>query len=163
MSSTEPRFERDLEVSGRPYRVVDVWRGESGFGILHFVDAATADGTADRRALVTPEIQLDSLDDPVLRDLFEAGSVLTETERRFTAPDGRRWLAQNRGPVWAGRAAAEGHTGVRFTSLEGSYETLAAPAGHVGEMADAELEELWQAASRSAREEKPAPGDDGRS
>jgi hypothetical protein len=159
--STAHRFERELEVSGSLFRVVAVWRGEeSGYGILYFFKARADDGSTDRRALLMPDTEPDRLDDSRLMELFEGGRALTDTEKRFTAPDGRQWLAQNRGPVWAGRAA-EGHSGIRFTSLEGERETIIAAAGHLGEMPTAELEARWREASQAARpaEREPDAGE----
>jgi len=80
-----------------------------------------------------------------------AGAVgLTGTEAVFTAPDGRRWLAQAVGPVWAGSEAAEGLVGTMFTSIDGRFERFEVggsplrPDREDPERVRAELEDLWR-------------------
>lgn len=155
MKAAETRFEAELDVAEGRVRVVTLWRGEeTGYGVLYFLDMDSADGTTDRRALLRPGADPDNLAPAQLAELFETARPLTETERRFPAGDERPWLAQNRGPVWAGRSAAEGHTGILFTSLTGKRESYSIPAGHVGEMSVTELEaqrrEAVLAAERAA-------------
>jgi hypothetical protein len=151
MSGTGDRFECELEVEGRLYRATAAWRGpETGYGVLYFFPSDGGEGDrGDRRALLTPEVSLRDLGESSLLPLYDAGRPLTETERRFAAADGRQWLAQSRGPVWAGRSGAEGGSGILFTSLEGEPESLRGAGGHVGEMSDEELSALWSGAARS--------------
>jgi hypothetical protein len=148
MSGTGDRFECELEVEGRLYRATAAWRGpETGYGVLYFFPSDGGEGDrGDRRALLTPEVSLRDLGESSLLPFYEAGRPLTETERRFSAADGRRWLAQSRGPVWADRSGAEGGFGILFTSLEGEPESLRGAGGHVGEMSDEELSARWSGA-----------------
>ncbi len=154
MSGEVRRFEREIVIGGETYRACVAWRGrETGYGLLYFHPVTEAAGDReDRRALLAPSEASGGLTDARLRELFEAARPLTVTERRFTAGDGRRWLAQNRGPVWAERSAAEGHTGVVFTSLEDEVQRVSSPGRHVVEMSDDELGELLQAAHAGADE-----------
>lgn len=152
MSGTGDRFEREFEVEGRIYRATAAWRGpETGYGILYFFPSDVAESDrGDRRALLTPEANLRDLPESSLVTLYDAGRPLTETERRFAPADGRQWLAQSRGPVWAGRSGAEGGSEILFTSLEGEPESLRAAGGHVGEVSDEELSALWSAAQMTS-------------
>ncbi len=148
MSREARRFEREIVIEGETYRACVVWRGrETDYGLLYFQPVTEAAGDReDRRALLASSEGFRELTDTRLRELFESARSLTVTERRFTADDGRRWLAQNRGPVWAERSAAEGHTGVVFTSLEDEVQRLSSPGPHVVEMSDDELGELLRVA-----------------
>ena len=148
MSGTSDRFECELEVEGCLCRATTAWRGpETGYGVLYFFPSdREADDRGDRRALIAPEVSIRTLGQSGLLSLYEAGRPLTETERRFTAADGHQWLAQSRGPVWAGRSGAEGGSGILFTSLEGEPESLRASGAHVGEMSEEELSALWRGA-----------------
>ncbi len=156
MRGAGDRFECELEVEGRLYRATAAWRGpETGYGVLYFFPSDAADSAdeaegdrGDRRALLTPEVSLPELGESSLLLLYDSGRPLTETERRFAAADGRQWLAQSRGPVWAGRSGAEGGSGILFTSLEGKPESLRAAGGHVGEISDEELLALWRGAAQ---------------
>lgn len=154
MSGTNDRFQRDVTVGGRLFRATVAWVGpESGYGLLYFFPSDEAEGgRADRRALVTPDTDLSTLDESGLVALYDSGRPLTETERRFVAADGRRWLAQNIGPVWADRTAADGGSGILFTSLEDDAESLRAFGGHVGDLSAEEL----SAALRGALERRSA-------
>jgi hypothetical protein len=154
MRGAGDRFECELEVEGRLYRVSAAWRGpETGYGVLYFFPSDGADEAegdrGDRRVLLTPEVSLPDLGESSLLLLYDSGRPLTETERRFAAADGRQWLAQSRGPVWAGRSGAEGGSGILFTSLEGKPESLRAAGGHVGEISDEELLARWRGAGQS--------------
>jgi hypothetical protein len=164
MSGTGDRFERELEVEGRLHRATAAWRGpETGYGILYFFSSDAAEGDrSDRRALLTPEVSLRDMGKSSLLTLYDAGRPLTETERRFAAADGRQWLAQSRGPVWAGRSGAEGGSGILFTSLEGEPESLRAAGGHVGEVSDEELSALWRGAAQQAATDASAKEPDER-
>lgn len=148
-------------VGGRLFRATAAWRGpDTGFGLLYFFPVDEAQGDrADRRALVTPDVDLSILDEASLVALYDSGRPLTETERRFAAADGRQWLAQNSGPVWAGRAGAEGGTGILFTSLEGDVGSLRASGGHVGDLSVEELSAAWRGASERASREDPSERD----
>jgi hypothetical protein len=164
MSGTGDRFEREFEVEGRLHRATAAWRGpETGYGILYFFSSDAAEGDrSDRRALLTPEVSLRDMGESSLLTLYDAGRPLTETERRFAAADGRQWLAQSRGPVWAGRSGAEGGSGILFTSLEGEPESLRAAGGHVGEVSDEELSALWRGAAQQAAADASAKEPDER-
>ena len=154
MSGEAGRLEREIVIGGETYRACVAWRGkETGYGLLYFHLITEAAGDReDRRALLAPSEGSRELTDTRLRELFESARPLTATERRFTAGDGRRWLAQNRGPVWAERSAAEGHTGVVFTSLEDEVQRLSSPGRHVVEISDDELGELLRVAHAGAAE-----------
>ncbi len=154
MSGEARRFEGEIVIGGETYRACVAWRGrETGYGLLYFHPVTEAAGDReDRRALLAPSEGSGELTDTRLRELFEAARPLTVTERRFTAGDGRRWLAQNRGPVWAERSAAEGHTGVVFSSLEDELQRVSSAGRHVVEMSDDELGELLRATHAGADE-----------
>jgi hypothetical protein len=136
------RSVRRLVHDDRKYEARVPWRSSSGLGLCFFVALdsevpAEAD-RADRRAALERGQNLDSMSDAELAERLETGSVLTNTERRFEAPDGESWLAQNIGPVWAEGAAA-GLTGVLFTSLSGSGQRWRTAAGHIGALRASEL------------------------
>ncbi|MCL7980351.1 MAG: hypothetical protein M8865_10665 [marine benthic group bacterium] len=101
------------------------------------------------RFILEPGARLDGLDEGELAVHLEAATGLTGTEATFVAPDGRRWLAQAAGPVWAASEGAEGLVATRFTSLEGPYESFESPGSPLRpdrpEDADiaAELSQLW--------------------
>jgi hypothetical protein len=159
MTGKARRFEREIAIGGETYRACVAWRGrETGFGLLYFHPVGeAADDRADLRALLAPGEGPDRLTDARLRELFDEARPLTVTERRFTAGDGRRWLAQNRGPVWAERSAAEGHTGIVFTSLEDEVERVSSPGRHVAEMSDDELGDLLRASRAGPGQGTRAP------
>ena len=156
--SMEQRSTRVVENGEASFRAVVAWRGRSSDrGLLYFValdgEGADPDDRRDRRALLEPGRALADLSDGELRERLEGGAPLTDTERRFRAPDGRLWLAQSIGPVWADEDPAEGATGLLLTSLEGPHERLRAPGAHASEMEEDELADLWRAADTA--------GDDG--
>ena len=128
MSREARRFEREIVIGGETYRACVAWRGrETDYGLLYFHPVTEAAGDReDRRALLAPSEGSRELTDTRLRELFEAARPLTVTERRFTAGDGRQWLVQNRGPVWAERSAAEGH------QVEGQEPLRHGAREHVG-------------------------------
>ena len=160
MSGEARRFEREIVIGGETYRACVAWRGsETGYGLLYFRSVTEAAGDReDRRALLAPNEGSEELTEARLRELFEAARSLTVTERRFTGGEGREWLAQNRGPVWAERSAAEGHAGVVFTSLEDEVQRVSSPGRHVAEMSDDDLGELLRAARAGAHEGPGARG-----
>lgn len=161
------REEREIASDGQRWRASVARRGPSGHALVYFVPLedgeAAADDRRDRRAGLEPGRQLFDLEDDELEDRLEEGTPLTGTERRFRAPDGRLWLAQNVGPVWADEDPAEGTTGIVFTSLEGAAERLAAADGHLDRMSASELADRWRGADPrgdAARGDAPAAEDD---
>lgn len=150
MADGAPRPERDVQSEAGRYRAVEAWRSSDGHGLCYFLplepegSAVAPDDRGDRRAALDPSEALDSLTSGELTALLEEAVPLTPTERRFRAPDGRLWLGQSEGPVWAeGGGAAEGLTGVLFTSLEGAARRGRSDGGHVGRMSEEELREAW--------------------
>lgn len=149
------RTTREMEAGGRRWRAVEAWRGPAGWSLVYFLprgdgaeagDGVVSDDGADRRAALGPGRTLSELDPDDLRELWEAGTGLTGTERRFRAPDGRWWLAQSVGPVWAEDGVAGGLTGVLFTRLEGPQRRVEGDGEHVGDAAAEELAGWWRAA-----------------
>lgn len=159
------REEREFTSDGARWRAVPARRGRSGHTLVYFLpvegDAVVDDDGRDRRAGLEPGRRLSDLDEDGLRTLLERGTRLTGTERRFRAPDGRLWLVQSVGPVWADDGVAEGLTGLVFTSLEGPPERLAAEGGHAGRMSPSDLSRSWRRAARQRGEWPSAPGDAG--
>lgn len=151
------RENRVVETGGGRWRAAEAWRGRGGVGLLYFVALAdgepTGDREGDRRASLEPDEQLGDLSKDALLERLEAGTPLTDTERRFRAPDGDLWLAQSVGPVWAEDDVAEGLTGIVFTALEGETRRATGAGGHVGEAGEAELVARW----RSAVDDDRAP------
>lgn len=145
------RGERVLEADGRSWRVVEAWRAESGPGLVYFLpleddgEVVGRDDREDRRAALEPEETVEGLSARELSERLSRATPLTVTERRFRAPDGRSWLAQSVGPVWS-EGTASGLTGLLFTALEGPAARFRAGGGHVGEMAEGELERRWRRA-----------------
>lgn len=144
------REERELGSEGGRWRASLARRGPSGHALVYFVPLedgeVVADDRRDRRAGLEPGRALSDLEADELGARLERGTELTGTERRFRAPDGRLWLVQNVGPVWAEDDPAEGTTGLVFTSLEGPAERLVADDGHVGRMSESELADRWRTA-----------------
>lgn len=143
------RGTRVVEAGGRRFRAALAWRGSaSDYGLLYFValdgGEPDPDDRQDRRSLVEPGLTLDAVSEEELRRSAAEGKPLTDTERRFRAPDGRLWLAQSAGPVWADREPAEGSTGLVFTALEGPADRLRGPGAHAGERTEDELADLWR-------------------
>lgn len=157
------RRARELESGSGRFRAVVAWRGRaSGSGLLYFVamdgDAPDPDDRRDRRAPLDFERSLEDVPEDELAGALEGGTPLTATERRFRAPDGRLWLAQGVGPVWADEDPAEGSTGLLLTALEGPVRRLEAEGGHPGRMDDGDLSDAWR---RAAPEEGDGPGGKG--
>lgn len=161
------RSSRELESDGERYRAALAWRGRSsGRGLVYFLaldgDEPDPDDRRDRRVPLTDADAFAELSEGELSGLLEEAAPLTETERRFRAPDGRLWLAQSVGPVWADEDPAEGSTGLLLTALEGEPERLRGPGVHVGRLDGTELADLWRRAGDGEREgEEDAVGDDG--
>lgn len=144
------RAERSLEADGRTWRVVEAWRAESGLALAYFLPLeedgeVRPDDRADRRAALETGESLEDLPADTLRARLGEATPLTATERRFRAPDGRLWLVQSVGPVWA-EGTASGLTGLLFTALEGAGERARSGGGHAGEMSAGELERRWRRA-----------------
>ena len=103
-----------------------------------------------RRVLLDPGRRIAELADDELATELAAACGLTATEAVFTAPDGRRWLAQAVGPVWAGSEAATGLVGTMFTSIDGRFERFEVCGSPLRsgdedpERVRAELQELWR-------------------
>lgn len=155
------RPSREFDAGGVRWRAVAAWRGRSGHGLLYFLPLeggeAAGDDRRDRRALLEPGRELPGLGPEELEELRERGTPLTGTERRFRAPDGRLWLVQSVGPVWADDGVAEGLTGLVFTSLEGEAERLTAGGGHAGRATASELAARWR---RAASDESATAADE---
>lgn len=139
------RTARRLTVAGRTWRVVEAWRGSSGWGLAYFValdaEDPSSDDRLDRRAVLEPEEDLAALDEADLAGRVEGGAGLTSTERRIVDDDGRPWLVQSRGPVWAEGEVAAGLTSLLFTALDGPAERVPAEGGHAGRTDPAVLRE----------------------
>lgn len=165
------REEREFTSDGDRWRASVARRGASGHALVYFVplegEDPADDDRRDRRTGLDPGRELSDLDVGALRTRLEGGTALTDTERRFRAPDGRLWLAQNVGPVWAEEDVAEAATGLVFTSLEGQDERLVAGDGHVGRMSPSDLAARWRGAdseddgdrTRGPDSGSPAPDD----
>lgn len=151
------RHSRELEIEDRRWRAVEAWRGASGHALVYFLPLAdgeeVGEDRVDRRASLPPGSSLEELTAAELRELWDRGTGLTETERRFRAPDGRLWLAQSQGPVWAEGGVAGGLTGVTFTSLEGERERRTGDGDHAGRASGEDLAGWWRGAAASGEEE----------
>lgn len=156
------RGERILEAEGRRWRAVEAWRAGSGLGLLYFLpldgEDVAEDDREDRRAALEPDETVGGLDEEELRERLGRATALTVTERRFRAPDGRPWLAQSVGPVWAD-GVASGLTGLLFTALEGAAERASVDGGHAGEMSEGELADRWRRAVETSGEDDGDGGD----
>ena len=156
--------ERRFRTDGVPWRATVVWRAQDGSGLCYFRaeegEARGEEGAGDRRARLPADRSLGDLNEEELGELLSVAASLTATERRFVAPDGRDWLAQNIGPVWAEEEAAEGATGVLFTALDGAPDRARTGGGHVGRMSEDRLEAAWRRATGWKTPESEA-GDDG--
>lgn len=156
MSAAEARPSRRLELGDDAWRVREAWRAASGWGVAYFLavssEAARRDDRRDRRALLETDTRLDDLDDAGLAGLLEGAAGLTSTERRFRDRDGRPWLAQSRGPVWAEGGVAEGLTGIVFTSLEGPFERIEVADGDAGTLEPEGLAGRLEAARTASQE-----------
>jgi hypothetical protein len=158
------RGETVMETEGRRWRAVEAWRAESGLGLVYFLPLDEGAGVAeedreDRRAALEPGETVEGLEGEALRERLGRATPLTGTERRFRAPDGRLWLAQSVGPVWAD-GVASGLTGLLFTALEGPAGRAIVGGGHAGEMSDGELAERWRRAVEGSGEDGPGEADE---
>lgn len=158
MSSADRSRPRRLEVADETWNVCEAWRGESGWGVVYFLESGpagpAADDRRDRRALLEPATRLAHLEDAELRVLLDSAAGLTSTERRIEDAEGRVWLAQSRGPVWAEDGVAAGLTGLLFTALDGSGERVEASDGHAAALDPAALAKRLREA-READEAEP--------
>lgn len=158
------RASRTVEHEGNGYLAVEGWRAASGEGLCYFVRLEAPDGEAadsdegDLRAPLGADEDLRELSGERLEELLRSAKPLTPTERRFRAPDGRLWLAQSVGPVWAGEGVAEGTTGVKFTSLQGTPERMEAEGGHVNRMGTGALTAAWRRARDTASPAEESSG-----
>lgn len=164
LRADEERRAREVEAGDARYRALVAWRGRaSGHGLLYFLamdgDAPHPDDRGDRRAPLDPGRGLDDIPGDELARAVEEGSPLTETERRFRAPDGRLWLAQGVGPVWSDGDPAEGSTGLLLTALEGPVRRLEAAGGHPGRMDEEELASAWRRASPAGNADDDSGGE----
>lgn len=155
------RTARAVERGDEAYRAIEAWRGASHHGLCYFVKldapggAPDPDDAGDRRASLAPSERLEELSERRLDELLEGAVPLTVTERRFEAPDGRLWLAQSVGPVWAeSGGVAEGTTAVLFTSLQGPWVRVEAEGGHVGRTGTGELVAAWRRAREVAEPDR---------
>lgn len=157
------RGERILEADGRSWRVVEAWRASDGPGLLYFLPLedgeVRAEDREDRRAALEPGETVEGLEAGTLGERLEAATALTETERRFRAPDGRPWLVQSVGPVWSD-GIASGLTGLLFTALEGPPARARTGGGHAGELSEAELARRWRRAVEDDDEGHDGDGED---
>lgn len=137
------RPSRVVEADGAAWRLIEAWRGRAGQSLCYLLSledgVAAGDDRRDRRAVLEAAERLSDLPQERLAGLVEESVPLTDTERRFADPDGRIWLAQNVGPVWAEGDVASGLTGVLFTSLEGPMERWSRASGHLRKLSDPEL------------------------
>jgi hypothetical protein len=145
------RTRREFGEGERRWRAVEAWRGPGGHGLLYFLpldggDPAD-DDRLDGRSALAPDEGLRGLDDEELARRRGDAAPLTETERRFEAPDGGTWLAQSIGPVWADEDIAAGLTGILFTRLDGPHRRLTGRGGHVGRLGPEELGRRWREAA----------------
>ena len=152
---------RELELEGRRWRAIEAWRGRGGRGLCYFAPledgALVEDDRADRRASLEPGEEVASLDRGRLESLWSEAAPLTATEQRIRDIEGRPWLAQSSGPVWAEADTAAGLTGLVFTSLDGTGERLEVSGGTPTAWSDEELRERLRVTRSHAG--SPSDGD----
>lgn len=160
-----PRPTRELSAHGRSWRAVEAWRGASGWGLAYFValeegGEPAADDRLDRRLPLEPGERLGDPEDGALAERLADAPGLTSTERRLSDEEGRPWLAQSRGPVWAEGDVAAGLTSILFTALGGPAERVEGAGGHAGRTEP----EALRSSLRSARAARAGDGagEDGR-
>lgn len=162
------RQRREFEAGERRWRALEAWRTSRDAVLVYFLPLDAGDGEPadddrlDRRAALAPGRRLEELDAAGLEELLASGTPLTETERRFRAPDGRPWLAQSVGPVWAEDGVAGGLTGVLFSSLAGDVRRERGPGEHVGRASRERLAGWWRSTVQTADDdaEVEGPGED---
>lgn len=147
------------------WRAVEAWQTSSGSVLLYFLSLGedgepVDDDRRDRRAALEAGRRLADLEEAEMAELRAGGTRLTGTERRFRAPDGRPWLAQSAGPVWADGGVATGTTGVLFTALTGEVRRARTAGGHVCEAPAERVAAWWRDATAQDGTEGSAP--DGR-
>jgi hypothetical protein len=133
--------------------VIEAWRTSRGTRLVLVFPGP-------ERFALEPGLDLDSLDRVALDGLLGSAVGLTATEAAFRAPDGRRWLAQAVGPVWAGSAGAEGIVSTRFTSLDGPldrFQSMGSPLlpGREGADLESDLIDLWNLGRERPDETSP--------
>jgi len=132
------RERRELSAGGRAWKVTEAWRGASGWGLAYFLPLEggepAADDRLDRRAALAPGEGLEALEEAELEERLAGAAALTSTERRIVDGEGRPWLVQSRGPVWAEGGTAAGLTALLFTALEGPAERIEAADGQAGDL-----------------------------
>lgn len=161
---------RTLEARGRRWLALEAWRFGSGDGLLYFVPLRdgepSSDDREDRRALLEAGRELAELEAGELEDLLAGAVPLTRTERRLADREGRLWLAQSEGPVWAEGEVAAGLTGLVFTPLTGAWERRRGPGDGLAGLSEEDLRvRLERAGRRESASEGPgrrAGGPDGR-
>lgn len=159
------RQRREFEGDERRWRAVEAWRSAEGSVLVHLLPLEGPEGTPadddrlDRRAGLERGRRLADLDGEELEELRASATPLTGTERRFRAPDGRPWLAQSVGPVWAEGDVASGLTGVLFSALAGEVRRVRGAGGHVGRASDERLVAWWRRAVEGQEGDGAEPGD----
>lgn len=136
------------EVDGEGLELAEILITSRGWSLVMAFPGA-------RRLLLGPGRRISELTSAELATELAGACRLTGTEAVFAAPDGRRWLAQAVGPVWAGSEAAEGLVGTMFTSIDGGYERFEVqgsplrPGSEDAVRLQGELRELWTGDRRS--------------
>jgi hypothetical protein len=121
----------EIEISGGRWVLFDAGRSPSGLGLGYFAErtrSGWAGSETDRRVVLEPGEEVASLDEGRIRELWESGTPLTTTERRFVDDEGDLWLAQGVGPAWADRGTAEAAVGTRVRCVS-SVATVIMVAG----------------------------------
>jgi PAS domain-containing protein len=137
------RPSREVTVGDRSLTLIDASRSATGLGLAYFIAPDRAD---DRRAVLEPGVDVADLDDEAAAELWSGAAPLTQTERRFSGPNGEAWLAQSTGPVW-GEGAAAGITGLRLVCLTAERGPVEAHDVNLGSLDDEGLADLIGPAS----------------
>lgn len=144
--SVGARPRREFAVDGDSWLAIDAWRNPGDLGLCYLLpleggEPCTDDG-GDRRAILEPGQSLDALDSEELESLWHSAAPLTDTERRFTGPDGALWLARNTGPVWAESSAASESIGLLLRCLSEARRDV--EISHGGPVRDEPVSRLCQ-------------------